>query len=83
MRAVLPEPFVTQLAAAPSDVQRVFWKQLRFLLRDLRHPSLEAKKFPESGDPNLWQARITKAWRFYFHIEGDQYIMASATEHPK
>jgi hypothetical protein len=40
MRAVLPEPFVTQLAAAPSDVQRVFWKQLRFLLRDLRHPSL-------------------------------------------
>lgn len=83
MRAVLAEPFVAQLAAAPQDVQRAFWKQLRFLLRDLRHPSLDAKKYPESGDPDLWQARITKAWRFYFTIESDQYIMKSAREHPK
>jgi len=51
MRVVLPEPVITQLAGAPSDVQRAFWKQLRFLLRDLRHPSLDAKKYPESGDP--------------------------------
>jgi hypothetical protein len=72
MRAVLAEPFVAQLAAAPPDVQRAFWKQLRFLLRDLHHPSLNAKKYPESGDPELWQGRITKAWRFYFKIAGDQ-----------
>ncbi|MFI5365753.1 MAG: hypothetical protein ACHQ4J_09025 [Candidatus Binatia bacterium] len=52
-------------------------------LRDLRHPSLDAKKFPESGDPDLWQARITKGWRFYFKINGDQYVMVSANEHPK
>jgi len=83
MRAVLAEPFVAQLAAAPPDVQRAFWKQLRFLLRDLHHPSLNAKKYPESGDPELWQGRITKAWRFYFKIAGDQYVMESAREHPK
>jgi len=83
MRVVLPEPFVTQLAAAPDPIPRAFFKQLRFLLRDLRHPSLDAKKFPESGDPDLWQARITKGWRFYFKIDGHQYVMSSATEHPK
>jgi mRNA interferase RelE/StbE len=83
MRVVLPEPVITQLAGAPSDVQRAFWKQLRFLLRDVRHHSLDAKKYPESGDPDLWQARITKGWRFYFRIQGDLYVIDSAREHPK
>ena len=83
MRVVLPEPLVTQLAAAPPDVQRAFWKQLRFLLRDRRHRSLDAKKFPESGDPDLRQARINDDWRFYFTIEGDTYTLHKIQPPPK
>jgi len=46
--------FARDLSAAPPRVRKDFEKQLRFLLRDLRHPSLEAKKYDEVRD--IWQA---------------------------
>jgi hypothetical protein len=45
MRAVLTEPFAANLIASPPEVQKAFGKQLTNLLRDLRHPSLRAKKY--------------------------------------
>lgn len=56
-------------------------KQLALLLRDLRHPSLRAKKHDESRD--IWQARATRDHRFYFRIEGDTYRVLSIIPHPK
>lgn len=66
---------------APKQIQRAFEKQADFLIHNLRHPSLHAKKFDESG--NIWQARVTLNWRFYFIIENDCYIILSITAHPK
>jgi hypothetical protein len=83
MRAVVPEKFVRQLADAPPAVQRSFIKRLGYLLRDLRHRSLDAHKYPESGDPELWQARANGGWRFYFRIEGDAYVLDSIRSHPQ
>jgi len=81
MRAELTEPFVANLIASPPEIQRLFGKQLANLLRDLRHPSLRAKKFdPGRG---LWQARINDDWRFYFTIEGDRYVLRAIIPHPK
>jgi mRNA-degrading endonuclease RelE of RelBE toxin-antitoxin system len=37
------------LEDAPADVRRAFFKQVRFLERDLRYPSLQAKKY-DVGD---------------------------------
>jgi hypothetical protein len=54
MRAVLTEPFAANLIASPPEVQKAFGKQLTNLLRDLRHPSLRAKKYEERT--GLWQA---------------------------
>ena len=81
MRAVLAEQFAERLAAAEPAVQRAFIKQLSHLLRDLRHPSLHAKKYDESR--GLWQARVNDAWRFYFTIEGDAYVLHGIRPHPK
>ena len=53
-----------QLATAPLPVQKAFIKQLNFLSRNLKHPSLHAKKYDEVND--VWQARINDDWRFYF-----------------
>jgi hypothetical protein len=50
-----------------------------FLLDDIRHPSLRAKKH----DAERWQARVTRDWRFYFRIEGDAYIFLDIIPHPK
>jgi mRNA interferase RelE/StbE len=48
----------------PASVRKAFFKQVKFLEQNLHHPSLHAKKYDESKD--LWQARVTKGWRFYF-----------------
>ncbi len=56
-------------------------KQFIFLADNLRHPSLKAKKYDEASD--LWQARVSGSWRFYFFISADAYSIASIKKHPK
>jgi hypothetical protein len=31
----------------------------------------------------VWQARITRDWRFYFTVDGDAYNLIDITPHPK
>jgi len=56
-------------------------KQLNFLVRNLNHPSLHAKKYDEAHD--RWQARVNDDWRFYFQISGDTYRITELMAHPK
>ena len=72
---------VSQLKNAPPNVRKAFFKQLKFLAVNLHHPSLHAKKYDEGRD--LWQARVTKDWRFYFVIQNDTYIVLDVIPHPK
>jgi mRNA interferase RelE/StbE len=67
--------------AAPLAVQKAFDKQTKFLVHNLKHPSLHAKKYDESKD--IWQARVNRDWRFYFSIDGDTYIIRDIIPHPK
>lgn len=73
--------FSKDLYKAPPRVQRDFEKQLRYLLRDLPHPSLHAKKYDDPQD--IWQARVNRDWRFYFRIEADTYVLLAIIAHPK
>ena len=66
---------------APAIIQQAFDKQALSLLENLGHPSLHAKKYDESR--GLWQARVTRSWRFYFTIEGDTYYLQEIKAHPK
>jgi len=68
-------------ADAPARVRKAFLKQATFLVRNLHHPSLQAKKYDESRD--IWQARVNRDWRFYFRIEGDTYVVLDIIPHPK
>jgi hypothetical protein len=45
-------------SAAPPQVQKAFLKQARFLVQNLNHPSLRAKKYDEARD--RWQARVNR-----------------------
>ena len=40
---------------------------------------LHAKKYSEALD--VWQDRVTQGWRFYFKIEGDEYVILFFYEH--
>ncbi len=81
MRLVYSQHFIRSLKKAPSEIQRAFGKQAGFLLQNLGHPSLRSKKYDESQD--LWQARVTGDWRFYFTIRDDMYIIHDIVPHPK
>lgn len=69
------------LEEAPPSVRKAFYKQVRLLDENLRHPSLRAKKYDEARD--LWQARVNRDWRFYFRIVGDSIIITEIIPHPK
>jgi len=63
----------------PKNVRQAFYKQIGFLLHDIRHPSLRAKKYSETDD--VWQARVNDNMRFYFQIEGGTYVLLNIKKH--
>ncbi len=69
MKSLLAAKALQNYLAAPAPVQRAFDKQLALLLRNLRYPSLCAKKIDETH--GIWQARVNRDWRFIFQIVGD------------
>ncbi|MGA2185214.1 MAG: hypothetical protein ABSH47_19520 [Bryobacteraceae bacterium] len=81
MEIVLSDRAIEALTDAPPAVRRAFEKQLRFLVGNIQHPSLHAKKYDETRD--LWQARVNKDWRFYFTITDDIYRIEDVIPHPK
>jgi plasmid maintenance system killer protein len=81
MNVRLSQRAVEALATAPQPVQKAFIKQIGFLIRNLAHPGLHAKKYDEAN--NRWQARINDDWRFYFTIERDTYCVSDLMPHPK
>ena len=60
-------------------IRTKFYKQVGFLIKNLRHPSLRAKKYEESA--GIWQARVDKGVRFYFLIEKDAYVLIDIKYH--
>jgi mRNA interferase RelE/StbE len=73
--------FLRQYAAAPAEVRKAFDKQSGLLLENPNHPSLRAKKYNQTL--GLWQARVTRSWRFYFTIESGEYRLHDLKAHPK
>lgn len=65
----------------PKELQAATKKQFSFLLANINHPSLRAKKYDE--EDGVWQGRINRSYRFYFVIEGDTYHIIGITKHPK
>ena len=80
MRLRFTERADKDYADLPASIRKALAKQLGYLLADLRHPSLHAKKYSEAE--NIWQGRVTRGWRLYFKIEADEYIILSIIRHP-
>lgn len=73
--------FKARLSRFPSVIRRKFYQKARYLLRNLHHSSLHAKKYDEKND--IWQARVDKDIRFYFRIQGSIYFLLNIKKHPK
>jgi mRNA interferase RelE/StbE len=81
MKVVYAPYFKKTYLLISAITQKKFEKQISYLIRDIRHPSLRAKKFDETS--GIWQARVDKDYRFYFLIKGDTYTLLEIKKHPK
>ena len=64
-----------------KTLQKLVDKQLAFLQQNIRHPSLDAKKY--GGTDDVWQGRVNRDYRFYFRIVADTYRILMIIPHPK
>jgi len=81
MKVIFSDRFRQSYQDSPIATQRAFDRKLDLLLKNLRHPSLHAKKYDEGR--GIWQARVTLSWRFYFTVEADAYHLHDIIPHPK
>ena len=81
MRVVLTRRAAKDLDGLPPRLQDTVRKQLEILVTNIRHPSLQAKKY--GGMDDIWQARVNRDYRFYFRILGDEYRVQMIIPHPK
>ena len=81
MRVELSRRAARDLDGLSSRLQATVGKQLGLLAADIRHPSLQAKKYDEGND--IWQGRVNRNYRFYFQIVDDEYKIIRIIPHPK
>lgn len=81
MLLIITERAGRDYGALPKHLQTLTDKQFAHLTKNLKYPSLHAKKYDPSQD--IWQGRIDRRYRFYFVIVGDAYAILSITKHPK
>ena len=63
------------------QLQRQVDKQFALLSENIRHASIDAKKY--GGTDDVWQGRVNRDYRFYFQIDADTYRIISIIPHPK
>ena len=81
MRVVLTRRAARDLDGLPPRLQDTVRKQLELLANNIRHPSLQSKKY--GGTADIWQGRVNRDYRFYFRIVGDEYRVQMIIPHPK
>jgi mRNA-degrading endonuclease RelE of RelBE toxin-antitoxin system len=63
----------------PSDIQQRVDEKLRFLLHDMRYPSLRVHKL--RGVEGLWEFSVTMNYRVIFEIESEHYVLLAVGPH--
>lgn len=79
MRLLFSRPFIKDYRKLPRQIQSAVDKQIEFFLSNSGHPSLNIKKMKDPR--NIWEGRVTKSYRFTYHIEGEICIMRRVGTH--
>ncbi len=79
MKLQFTRNFIKAYRHLPQPIQEATDKQLGLLLSNPAHPSLNRKKM--QGAPGIWEARVTKGYRFTFQVEDDVYILRNIGTH--
>ncbi len=79
MRIVRTQMFINNFEKLPKEIKQETKQSIRFLVDNLFHPSLRAKKI--KGSKDIWEASITMKYRFTFKIESDVYVLRNIGTH--
>jgi len=79
MQILTTEPFDRDFSALPEHLRVLAKRKLRLFYRDPRHPSLRVKKMQDPRD--IWEARITRSYRFTFQRKGDTVVLRRIGTH--
>ena len=71
--------FEKAYARLPEDVKGLFDKKLNQFLHNPWYPSFRTKRIRSTG--NIWEARLTKKYRFTFEINQDIIIFRNIGSH--
>ena len=76
------KPFDRDFAFLSEAIKERAEKQFALLLQNPRHPSLRVKKMKGKwGKQGIFEARVTRGYRFTFQVEGDEYILRRIGPH--
>ena len=73
MKVIHGPRFLRDYANLDPAIQRRVDKQIKLFLENPRHHSLRIHKM--GGYSDIYEARVTKAYRFTFQISGETYIL--------
>ena len=79
MKVLTTKPFDQDYEALPKNIQDLVDRKLKIFLQNPRHPSLRVKKMEDPKE--IWEASITKAYRFTFQIKKDTYTLRRVGTH--
>jgi mRNA-degrading endonuclease RelE of RelBE toxin-antitoxin system len=79
MKLWFTHSFIRDYQALPDQLQKMVDKKLKLFLGNQRHRSLNIKKMQDPR--NIWEGRITKAYRFTFQMEGEVCILRRLGTH--
>jgi len=79
MKIVRTDSFKRDYGKLPEIVKRQADKTLQFLVANLSHPSLRAKKI--KSRENIWEARVSRGYRLSFEIKGETSILRRIGKH--
>jgi mRNA interferase RelE/StbE len=84
MRFIRTNGFKRDFRRLPQTIQRRAERALRLFTENPRHRSLQAKKMQGQRDEagrDIWEAHVSRGYRFTFAIEGDTYILYRVGPH--
>ncbi len=66
MRVIRTDLFKKDFQKLPEEIKRKTEQSLRFLVQNIRHPSLRVRTM--EGVRDIWEASVTMQYRFTFEI---------------
>jgi len=79
MRLFYKKTFKKQYQNLPPVIKKRVDEKLKLLLSNFPPPSLQIKKM--KGYEDIWEAKISRSYRFTFQIKNDAYILRKIGKH--